>query len=287
MSAPVLVGEVEVLPPDDVESKVVALQHLDGAGQAAAVTVMLSHSRTGLLAAIAAHDLPQIVEWKAKGALIQEVAKQLRLGKDMRTDAAEFVRRAERGLSVGIREGQKAGTIESVAETRSRSGLIARGSKSSKDFDKPKPSDFLTKTEMTGGRNSAESVFSLADGVSDEQFEEVINEARAEGNLSRANVTRKCRAKVAVDVSDPLIDAEVEPEPSQPEDSVPQQKRRLTKHDSTEMLVSINGMLNGIVESLPFIDPADIDAAENQAVIDNIRKSMGSIRKVLKEIVND
>lgn len=105
-----VVRSVEVLPPD-VETKVGALRTLDGAAQAAAVTAMLSHSRTGLLAAIAAHDLPQIVEWKAKGAAIQEIAKQVRLGKELRLDADEFVRRAERGLGVAIREGQAAGTV--------------------------------------------------------------------------------------------------------------------------------------------------------------------------------
>ncbi|UVG34671.1 hypothetical protein SEA_RITA_48 [Mycobacterium phage Rita] len=104
------IGGVDVLPPD-VQTKVSALQHLDGAAQATAITAILSHSRTGLLAAIAAHDLPQIVEFKKKAVAIQEIAKQVRMGKEFQLDAAEFVRRAERGLGVAIREGQERGEI--------------------------------------------------------------------------------------------------------------------------------------------------------------------------------
>ncbi|MBE5512524.1 hypothetical protein [Mycobacteroides abscessus] len=60
--------------------------------------------------------------------------------------------------------------------------------------------------------NTHGGIYDLADGVSDEQFEEAITEARAEGNLSRANVARKCKDKAravreVVDADDPLIDA--------------------------------------------------------------------------------
>jgi hypothetical protein len=47
------------------------------------------------------------------------------------------------------------------------------------------------------------SISDFTDGVSDAQFDEAINEARADGSLSRANVARKCKAK-----SKPVIDAE-------------------------------------------------------------------------------
>lgn len=57
----------EILPPN-VDAKVSALERLDPESQARAVTAMLSHARTGLLAAIAAQDLHGIVEFKAKAA---------------------------------------------------------------------------------------------------------------------------------------------------------------------------------------------------------------------------
>lgn len=286
----------EVLPPD-VDTKVIALSRLDSPElQTRAVTTMLNHARTGLLAAIAAQDLPQIVAFKQKAAAIQEIAKQVRLGKDMQLDSAEFVRRAERGLGLAIREGQANGTVETTAEARSRSAQIARGSKSSEDFDKPKISDFLTKTESTGGRSSDESVFAMTDGVSDEAFEAAVAESRAEAEasnhsgtskLSRANVARKAKAQADVasgrDLDDPRHDDNVVAEPS-----AAQPKKRLTKHDSTEMLANINGMLNGIVESIPFINPAEVDFSDKDSrrVIENIRESMARVRKLLKEIEN-
>ena len=125
----------------------------------------------------------------------------------------------------------------------------------------------------------------MTDGVSNEAFEEAIAEARAEENLSRANVARKAKAKSepasALNLEDPRHDENVVPEMP-----AAQAKRRLTKHDSVEMLANINGMLNGIVETLPFIDPTEVDFSQldNRRVIENIRQSMSSIRKLLKEI---
>ncbi|GAC81659.1 hypothetical protein SAMN04488550_4189 [Gordonia malaquae] len=181
----------DVLPPD-VGTRVAELQRLDDAeGQARAVTAMLSHARTGLLAAIAAHDLPQIVEFKAKAAAIQEIAKQVRLGRDMQLDAAEFVRRAERGLGVAIREGQARGEIETAREGKVR-GAATRDHRVDNTMIKPKPTDFADTNELSG--NGA-GIYSLTDNVSDDQFEEALTEAKDEGNLSRANVARKAKAK--------------------------------------------------------------------------------------------
>lgn len=45
-----------------------------------------------------------------------------------------------------------------------------------------------------------QDIYAMAD-VSDEQFEEVIAEARKEGDLSRANVASKCRVKATRHVS--------------------------------------------------------------------------------------
>jgi hypothetical protein len=107
---------------------------------------------------------------------------------------ATIARRAERGLGVAIREGQKNGDVETKHEATVRAALICKGTKSSEDFVQQRVSDLLTKTESTGGRSSEFSVFAMTDDVSDdEQFEEAITEAESEGNLSRANVARKCR----------------------------------------------------------------------------------------------
>lgn len=58
------------------------------------------------------HNRPTFfVEYKQKAHAITEISKQLRLGKELQLDAAEFLRRAERGLGVAIRDGQDNGTV--------------------------------------------------------------------------------------------------------------------------------------------------------------------------------
>lgn len=159
MSA-VLEGEVLDPTSADVEVRVAALRGLDVQSQMTAVTVMLSDSRTRLLAAIAVHDLPGICDVKVRTATLQEITKQLRLGKDMQMDAAEFVRRAERGLGVAIREGQARGELETKSEALSRGAIerdikLGRSTHSSEEFVvKPNPADFATSTELYGASSS-------------------------------------------------------------------------------------------------------------------------------------
>lgn len=68
------------------------------------------------------------------------------------------------------------------------------------------PMDFCGRTELHG-KNGREGIYSMTDGVTDEQFEQALAEARAEGNLSRANVARK-----AQDKANPVVERQ-QPEP--------------------------------------------------------------------------
>lgn len=198
MSSAAIEGEViesrtvAILPPD-VATKVNALSGLDAETQARSVTAMLSHARTGLLAAIAAQDLPQIVIFKQKAAAIQEIAKQVRLGKDMQIDAAEFVRRAQRGLGSGIRDGQGSGTV------------AGRGQR--KGFREDAGLSSISPTDLVPDSYELQDIYAMTDGVSDETFEEVLAEAREEGNLSRANVARKARSRADGDRAPATPDA--------------------------------------------------------------------------------
>ncbi|MGW4124735.1 hypothetical protein [Nocardia sp. NPDC004711] len=266
--------------PSDVGTKVAALRSLDDPElQARAVTVLLSQARTGLLAAIAAQDLPQIVEYKARAAAIGEIAKQLRLGKEMQLDSAEFVRRAERGIGVAIREGQANGTVETKSEASARGSAVRDGLDERKAITKPKPLDYATAEELS------RSVYPITDGVSDSQFEEALAEARDEGNLSRANVARKAKAKAQPPEPEPdpspvpVPDPEPEPEPGPRPAGGP-------KGDPTEMLGNIDGMLRGIVATLEFIRPQDIRVADRKPLTDGIYRSLAAIRKHVKEIAN-
>ncbi|ACI12660.1 hypothetical protein SEA_SPIKELEE_53 [Mycobacterium phage Spikelee] len=279
------IGGVDVLPPD-VQTKVSALQNLDGAAQAAAITAILSHSRTGLLAAIAAHDLPQIVEWKKKASAIETIAKQVRMGKEFQLDAAEFVRRAERGLGVAIREGQERGEIGSKTnglnntgprQSYERNGKVVNidDSQDQNFVSAPSPRDFASRAELFGSRGD-EGIYAMTDGVSDEQFEEAITEAREEGNLSRANVARKAKAKAqpkkeAIDANDPLIDAEV----------APAQKKTARARRTIEMLSVTTANL---ALSVADIDPGEVDKEQLAEEITIIFDSLGTIRSFLRKV---
>lgn len=96
-------------------------------------------------------------------------------------DAAEFVRRAERGLGVAIRVGQANGAIENQSEARSRAASdrdisLGRSTMSAADIvAKPKRTDFADRAELSGpGRRGdgleRPGICAMADGVYDEQF---------------------------------------------------------------------------------------------------------------------
>lgn len=130
------------------------------------------------------HDLgvDQIVEMKSQAEAIRVYTVQKQLGKDAELSAQEIVRRAERCIGVAIRRGQEAGEItRSVVET---GGGPHRRSLNATTLS---PSEILrTGTDRAG-------TYAVTDGVSDEQFDEALNAAKAEKNLSRANVVRKVR----------------------------------------------------------------------------------------------
>ena len=156
-----------------------------------AVTGYLQQARDWLATAVESTGPEQIAMAKAEIATAAEATKQLGLSKEIRDDATEMVRRAEYALGKSIRRGQAEGTI-GVRET----SLIPGGPNARLDVDHPdnqrlpRMTDYASRGELYGTRN--DGVVALADADS-EQFETAITEAKAEGNLSRANVVRKIR----------------------------------------------------------------------------------------------
>lgn len=89
-------------------------------------------------------------------------------------DVAECQRRAERALALTIRAGQDAGRIR------------RRYTDSRADLPSPHEAAGLRERHDLG-----RYLYSLADGVSDDRFAEVLAECRADGVMSRAYVIRK------------------------------------------------------------------------------------------------
>lgn len=277
----VVVDNAPAILPPSKDEKVQELARLSPEQQVEQVTEMLVHSHAGLLVAIAAQDLPGIAVAKQRAATIQEIAKQVRMGKDMQLNAAEFCRRAERGLGVAIREGQANGTVETTSEGKSR-GPAIRDHRVDSVMIKPKPSDFANATELSGNNSG---IYHLTDGVNERQFEEALAEAKAEGNLSRANVARKAKAKAQESVVDPSlepdIDAEIQPKPAM----APTGPRPFKKSD-TEMLAEIVGSLANFADLMRYIQPDNIAKDDAIRLADQAGSAIGLIRKSFKEIRN-
>ena len=132
-------------------------------------------------------DIDQVAEIRSQAeTAVRACSPQERLGKDTRLAATGFLRRAERALGLAIRQGQAAGTIMGAHEGR-RANWSPRS-----------PTEFATTHELTSSGTAPGrqvGIYALTDGVSDEAFEAALVRAAAEGNLSRANVARKARAR--------------------------------------------------------------------------------------------
>jgi hypothetical protein len=166
-----------------------ALEALDPQVRELAVTRWLSKAQVSLAHALETSDPARIANFKAEAATVVEATKQLDLSTEIQLDAVEMVRRAERGLGLAIREGQAEGTI------RTRLDNLRHGSSpepGNAGFGKASPTDFAKTDALTA---KGDGLYVFADGVSEEQFEEALTEAKSEENLSRANVVRKIKGE--------------------------------------------------------------------------------------------
>ena len=134
-------------------------------------------------------EIEQIAEIKSQAEAIRVYTTQKQLGTDARLAAAEIVRRAERGIGVAIRRGQQDGEIAKRGDRRSHgTPSVHDGNPNGRHDDHlGSPASFFRH-----GDERADT-YAMTDGVSDADFEDAIAEAKAEGNLSRANVVRKIR----------------------------------------------------------------------------------------------
>lgn len=163
------------------------------------VTDYLTRARDWLSRAVDETGPEQIAAAKAEIATAAEATKQLGLSKEIQEDASEMVRRAEWALRRAQKKAQESGEMRTA-----QSNLIPGGPRnggSNTTSDAPRPRDMFT--------GEVEYRDALAMGELDEaDFEEVLNEAKAEGNLSRANVARKAREKARPKPRQPRDDAE-------------------------------------------------------------------------------
>jgi hypothetical protein len=136
-------------------------------------------------------EIGQVAEIKSQAEAVRVYTTQKQLGKDAQLAAAEIVRRAERGIGVAIRRGQHNGEI---ARRGDRGGLGAPGVYGGNPGDRRGDHLGSPGSFFRHGDERADA-YAMTDGVSDTDFEDALGEAKAEGNLSRANVVRKIRQR--------------------------------------------------------------------------------------------
>lgn len=147
-----------------------------------AVTSYLQQARDWLTRAVDETGPEQIAAARAEIATAAEAARQLNLSKEIRDDATEMVRRAEYAVSRSVRKAQEEGRLRTQGEGGGPRELVASSDKLSvRDIA---PDLYYNGSQLAG----------LAD-IEPECFDQALEEARAEGNLSRANVARKAREK--------------------------------------------------------------------------------------------
>lgn len=152
-----------------------------------AVTSYLQQARDWLAQAVETTGPEQIANAKAEIATAAEATKQLGLSKEIQLDAQEMVRRAEFALGKAIRKGQAEGTIH------------ARGHV---DPHRVKTSV----SEFFPGGKTMQETYAMTDGVDSADFEAALDEARHEGQLSRANVVRKIKQQASPTTRDQRAD---------------------------------------------------------------------------------
>jgi hypothetical protein len=160
-----------------------ALAAIDPASREAAVTVYLTDARDRLALAVQATGPEAVAAIKAEIATAAEATKQLGLSKEIQTDAQEMVRRAEYAVRKSVTAAQHAG------EVRVRNDNLVPGGRSGASHtstEKPSPASFFATDDEYRDANAMAA-------LPEDKFEDVLTEARGEGNLSRANVAEKAR----------------------------------------------------------------------------------------------
>jgi hypothetical protein len=155
------------------------------------VVAACERAKAWLRQALEHGEIEQIAEIKSQAEAVRVYTAQKQLGRDAQLAAAEVVRRAERGIGLAIRRGQQGGQI---ARRGDRGGCGAPGVHGGNPGDRrgdhlDSPAPFFRH-----GDERADA-YAMTDGVCDTDFEEALGAARAEGNLSRANVVRKIRQR--------------------------------------------------------------------------------------------
>lgn len=274
------------------------------------VVTALQNARELLAWAVEASGPAAVANIKAQIVMAETYAKELGLSKEIRDDATEMVRRAEYALGKAIRKGQAEGTVRNLGwggptADYERGGQVVH-------VDRVRDETAISPKEFLGSGQVTHEVYAMADGASAEEFEDALTEARSEGNLSRANVVRKVKAKVPnqtrTDRAEIIQQMAAEGHHRDqvarhlgitreavnniardysidfPADSV----GRVRRADSARIVRETVNTLEGLLMALPLVDVDDLDPAEAgewTASLDQSLRALNRFNKKIKEAV--
>lgn len=273
------------------------------------VTTLLENARTWLIQAVEASPM-EVAFVKAQIATAAEATQQLSLSRDIQDDAREMVRRAEYALGKAIRRGQEAGRVA----TEIKSGSVVPST------TLPSPTDFAADVELYDRPSQGKvGILSIADSATPEEFDKALSEARAEGNLSRANVGRKVRGeqpprqsearrgragssaaqadRIAELAARGYSSRQIAPKLGLSEQyvrrliseydiDIPADKsvRNTRRINSTQVVVNTATALEGLVAGIDLIDYDAIDVQEVRQWATSLTDSLKELRRFVKQI---
>lgn len=164
-----------------------------------ALTIYLTEALDRLTCAHGASGPEAVASIKAELVTVAEMARQLDLSKECRDYSTKMVRRAEWTLGKAIRKGQAEGTIAKMGDRATIKPYVRvrHGREEHIQPRVPNASDKLSPSDFMSNGQEHSDIYTMASATSDE-FDAALDEAKAEGNLSRANVVRKVKGLAGV-----------------------------------------------------------------------------------------
>lgn len=204
-----------------------------------------------------AQHIEEVRESRAVAVSYESYLREKELAFDAQLSATEIVRRCERRIGELVRAGQVEGTVLKRGQTRAKLDVG--------------PDRHLGPAEAMGierkNFNAVTDHYAMAD-AGGERFEQAIADAKAEGNLSRANVVRKIKGG-----------------------PTPQSERsdwhRNTRHlDSNRILLTLAQELDALTTGLDLMRTDDLDPALIAEWMPVIDRAISTIRKHVRRITS-
>lgn len=140
-------------------------------------------------------DVDFTAELRSAASAYDQYVRQQKMSKDAQLSAGELLRRAERGLVATLNAAQDRGEMYRRHDVSSTERRKATGNRyGSTPVDPTEPTKKTVAEMLPESKKQLHNIRGVSRGT-DEQFDEAIEQAHDEGNMSRANVTRLLTGK--------------------------------------------------------------------------------------------